>query len=90
MAYRGRLEEVPLAKTKPTDKLTVDEVAKLCNLTHGRVCQLLRSGEMKGEKFAGVVWQIERREADKFAKPPEGKGRPREGTPRHHTNGAPK
>lgn len=79
MAYRGGLEEVPLAKTKPNDMLTTEEVAELCGLTHGRVCQLLRSGEMKGNKFAGVVWQIERKEADKFVKQPEGKGRPRGG-----------
>lgn len=80
MAYRGTLIEVPLSKTKSTDKLTVEEVAELCGLTHGRVCQLLRSGEMKGEKFANVVWQIERREADKFRNRTTGKGRPRGGS----------
>ena len=82
MADRGHLEEVPLSKTKSTDMLTVDEVAELCGLTHGRVCQLLRSEEMRGTKFAGVVWQIERREAEKFKQKPQAKGRPREGTPR--------
>lgn len=68
---------MPLAEAKPTDQLSVDEVAELCGMTHGRVCQLLRAGEMKGTKRRGGIWEIERREADKFKKQPQGKGRPR-------------
>ena len=66
-----------LADSKPTDKLSVVEVAELTGMTHGRVCQLLRSGEMKGIKFRGVLWEIERREAEKFMEQPNGGGRPR-------------
>ena len=80
MATRGRVEEVPLAKaTKPTDLLSAHEVAELCGMTHGRVCQLLQSGEMKGEKLRQIIWQIERREAEKFIHRPDGPGRPRNG-----------
>lgn len=79
MATRGKTTEVSLVETKPTDMLTAAEVAELCGMTHGRVCQLLQSGEMKGEKFRGILWQVQRREAEKFASKPEGKGRPRVG-----------
>jgi hypothetical protein len=68
---------VPLAQAKPTDLLSAHEVAELCGMTHGRVCQLLQSGEMKGEKMRGIIWLIERREAEKFVNRPEGPGRPR-------------
>lgn len=77
MAIRGKVTEVSLAQAKPTDRLSPDEVAELCGMTHGRVCQLLRSGEMKGEKGRGGLWEIERREAEKFVDQPEGGGRPR-------------
>ena len=79
MATRGKMTEVPLADSKPTDLLSADEVAELCGITRGRVCQLLQSGEMKGEKFRGIVWQIERREAERFTQRPKGPGRPRLG-----------
>jgi len=79
VAHRGKIVEVQLSEAKPTDKLTVDEVAEITGMTHSRVCQLLRSGEMKGEKFRGVVWEVERREAEKFLESPNGRGRPRNG-----------
>lgn len=71
---------MPLAQAKSTDLLSADEVAELCGMTHGRVCQLLQAKVMKGEKLRGIVWQVERREAEKFIKPPEGPGRPRNGS----------
>lgn len=77
MAFKGRIKEVSLSRAKPDDLLSVDEVAELCGMTHGRVCQLLRSGEMKGTKFRGIMWQITRREAEKFKVRPEGRGRRR-------------
>ena len=80
MATRGTQEEMPAAQaTRPTDLLSAGEVAELCGITHGRVCQLLTSGEMKGRKFRGIIWQIERREAEKFVDKPDGPGRPRSG-----------
>lgn len=78
MAIRGKVENVSLTSAKPTDWLTPDEVAELCGMTHGRVCQLLRSGEMKGEKRRGNLWEIQRREAEKFKEQPA-MGRPRNG-----------
>lgn len=78
MAYRGDLREVSAsAKKKPDDLLSVEEVAELCGLTHGRVCQLLRSKAMKGEKHRGIIWQITRAEAEKFSQRPTAAGRPR-------------
>lgn len=79
MATRGKTTKVPLAQAKPTDLLTAYEVAELCGMTHGRVCQLLQSGEMKGSKLLDIIWQVERREAEKFIKSPGGPGRPRIG-----------
>lgn len=77
MAYRGEIKEVSLSATKPSDMLSVKEVAELCGITHGRVCQLLRDGIMKGQKFQKIVWQVRRREAEKFIERPTSVGRPR-------------
>ena len=79
MATRGKVKTVALIQAKPTDWLSPDEVAELCGMTHGRVCQLLRSGAMKGEKRRGGLWEILRREAEKFRDGSNGKGRPRSG-----------
>ena len=78
MATRGNFQDVPLTTSKSTDWLSPDEVAELCGMTHGRVCQLLRSGEMVGRKRRGL-WEVQRREAEKFKDQPEGGGRPRVG-----------
>jgi len=79
LATRGKSKEVPLAEARPTDLLSAHEVAEICGMTHGRVCQLLQAGEMKGDKLRGIIWQIERREAEKFIERPDGPGRPRTG-----------
>lgn len=79
MAERGRIKVVPLSDTKPDDLLSVDEVAELLGCTHGRVCQLLRTGELRGEKFRNIVWQIKRSDAEKFVREPGTPGRPRIG-----------
>lgn len=77
MAIRGNVIKVALAQAKPTDRLSPDEVAELCGMTHSRVCQLLRSQQMHGTKGRGGLWEIERREAEKFIAQPSGGGRPR-------------
>lgn len=79
MATRGKTEEVSLAEAKATDWLNPDEVAALCGMTHSRVCQLLRSGEMVGRQGRGRLWEVQRREAEKFIEQPNGAGRPRNG-----------
>ncbi len=79
MAVKGKVKEISMAEASPTDMLSADEVAELCGMTHGRVCQLLQSGEMAGTKFRDIVWQIERREAERFLNQPDGGGRPRSG-----------
>lgn len=79
MAQRGKLTEVPITEAKPTDLLSVDEVAAMIGVTRSRVSQLLISGEMKGDKLRGILWQIERREAERFMNQPAGRGRPRSG-----------
>lgn len=77
MATRGVVTEVKLAEARPTDLLTADEVAEICGMTHGRVCQLLQAGIMKGTKLRGILWQVQRREAERFVNRPDGPGRPR-------------
>lgn len=77
VATRGKVTEVSLAQAKPTDLLSAHEVAELCGMTHGRVCQLLQSGEMAGNKLRNIIWQVERREAEKFINRQDGPGRPR-------------
>ncbi len=76
MAHRGEMREIPLSRAKSNDLLTVDEVANLCGMTHGRVCQLLRSGAMRGQKLR-TLWQVARKEAEKFIERPTTAGRPR-------------
>jgi len=58
--------------------LTVREVCEMLGVTHGRVCQLLRSGEMKGTKIGRLMWLIPESEAKKFLEP-SSVGRPRSG-----------
>lgn len=77
MAHEGNMKKVPLSAAKPNDWLSVDEVAELCGMTHGRVCQLLRAGTMAGEKFRNAIWQVKRKEAAKFIERPTSSGRPR-------------
>jgi hypothetical protein len=79
VALNGKIREVSIAEAKPTDLLSPHEVAELCGMTYGRVCQLLQSEEMKGHKLRGVLWQVELREAQKFMKQGDGPGRPRNG-----------
>ncbi len=79
LATRGNTTDVSLAEAKATDWLTPEEVAEMCGMTHGRVCQLLRSGEMKGKQGRGRMWAIQRREAEKFREQPT-TGRPRNGS----------
>lgn len=57
--------------------LTVSEAAELIGVTEGRVRQLLKSGDLVGEKF-GTQWVITQAEVKRFAKiPPPAVGRPR-------------
>jgi len=56
--------------------LTASEAADLLGMTHGRVCQLLRAGLMKGHKVGRLVWLIPESEAKKFVEKPT-VGRPR-------------
>jgi len=82
MAERGKYQQVALTDTKATDLLSVDEAARLIGVTSGRIRQLLSSGELRGEKFRNLIWQIRRSDAEKFANQPEGPGRPRSGRPK--------
>lgn len=68
---------MPLSAAKANDLLTVEEVAELCGITHSRVCQLLRAEIMKGVKWRGILWQIKRKEAERFINRPTPGGRPR-------------
>ena len=76
VALKGSLQEVKGAESSE-DWLSADEVAALCGMSHSRVCQLLRSGELPGERLRGKFWQVRRKHAERFIQQPAGKGRPR-------------
>lgn len=57
--------------------LTVAETAEVIGVTDGRIRQLLRAGDLVGEKF-GTQWVVTRGEAERYAKiDPPSVGRPR-------------
>ena len=62
--------------------VTVQQAASLIGVTHGRVRQLLLSGEMKGEQIPEQPngrWMILRSEVARFAEQQPKTGRPRSG-----------
>ena len=48
--------------------VTLREAAEMVNLTTGRLRQMLRAGELTGQKAGPRLWIIPRREAEKLAK----------------------
>lgn len=58
--------------------LTVKEAARLIGVTEGRICQLLRSGSMRGIKVNQKAWLVPESEIKKFQTPLK-RGRPRSG-----------
>ena len=47
---------------------TVAEACGILNLTRQRVCQLLNSGQLKGEKAHGMLWIIPEKSLNEFQK----------------------
>lgn len=76
MPLHGRIRPA-YGKPQADDLLNAHEVAKLCRMSHSRVCQLLRAGTMRGTKLWGNWWHVERAEAERFVQQPPGAGRPR-------------
>lgn len=56
--------------------LTVAEAAELIGCHESYVRHLLISGELKGEKFNGRAWAVDRGSASRYAQPKK-TGRPR-------------
>lgn len=48
--------------------VTLSEAAEMVSLTTGRLRQMLRAGEISGQKAGPRLWLIPRREAEKLAK----------------------
>ena len=48
--------------------LALKDAAELVGLTTGRLRQMLRAGELVGEKLAPRLWVIPRHEVEKLAK----------------------
>lgn len=71
-------EIIPMSRTNPDDLLSPEEVAALTGMSHSRVCQLLRKRQMNGRKVRGRMWEIQRREAERFIEV-AATGRPRTG-----------
>lgn len=59
------------------DYVTVAEAAEIIGCTDGRVCQMARAGELKGQKMGKRTWIILRKDCEKYAKTPQKMGRPR-------------
>lgn len=59
--------------------LSVDEAARLLGCTTGRIRQMLRSGELKGEKLNERAWAVSKDSAQKAAEKTHSRGRPRIG-----------
>lgn len=57
--------------------VSVSTAATIIGCTDGRVRQLLRSGELPGEKLGERLWLIRRKDAEKYAKILQPTGRPR-------------
>lgn len=55
----------------------VTEAAQIIGVTDGRVRQLLRSGDLRGQKVTDKAWIIPVDEVERFRKLPPGKGRAR-------------
>ena len=60
------------------NNMTVTEAAKFIGISTGRVRQLLRNGELKGEKFGPRAWLVNKKSAQKVKENPHQKGRPRD------------
>ncbi len=61
--------------------LSVEEAAAALGITTGRVRQMLREGELRGEKLNERAWAVYRDSVEKTAKNQVdgGRGRPRSG-----------
>ncbi len=58
--------------------VTLPEAAQEIGITPGRLRQMLRAGELEGEKV-GPVWVIPRSEVERLKNTPRTTGRPRIG-----------
>lgn len=59
--------------------ITVEHAAEIIGITPGRVRQMLRANELRGEKFSERAWIVDRKSAQKLAKVSHSVGRPRGG-----------
>ena len=59
---------------------SVSEAAVIIGVTTGRVRQMLRAGQLVGDKLSETVWVVPRCEAEKAGRNTQKTGRPRSGT----------
>lgn len=57
--------------------VSVPEAAEIIGCTDGRVRQMLRQGMLRAKKISERAWLVLRKEAEKYAKTPQKRGRPR-------------
>ena len=57
--------------------LSVAEAAELIGCSDGRVRQMLRAKELRGQKLHHMAWVVEKRDAERMAKKTYTTGRPR-------------
>lgn len=61
----------------PKAFLSVQEAAEFIGCTVGRIRQMLRSGELKGQKLSERAWVVDPNSVKKVAENPHSVGRPR-------------
>jgi len=57
--------------------ITVTEAAELIGVTNSYVTRLLADGRVKGERFHGRAWLVDRKSAESYRDNPPPMGRPR-------------
>lgn len=63
----------------PKAFLSVQEAASLVGCTVGRIRQMLRKGDLKGQKLSERAWVVDPQSVRKIAANPHSVGRPRVG-----------
>jgi excisionase family DNA binding protein len=56
--------------------ITLTEAAELTGYSEGWICRLLNTNRLKGRRWNGRAWQVDKKDALRYAKEPHEKGRP--------------
>lgn len=65
--------------------ITLTEAAELTGYSEGWICRLLNTNRLKGRRWNGRAWQVDRKDAMRYAKDAPPMGRPKSSTARRRT-----